>query len=240
MKKVFFNLSVLLALCVCLGFYSCSSSNDDEVLSKPTGVWYGTDAKSGWSCGAQFETYKINSKDSTLCTLTVEDVTNTKVYTLIGGVSFDKNKNVATVTFAKTTDGPTAATLTYKGASNLAVVIAGGTIKYGDYTISKTSSNLTSVAGAWLGSSCSASFNPYIANKDMTATFIVTSGGTSTTYSGIYTYDKSSGKGTFTDSATKVKMTFSTSKNSTTDITTLTMVNSTASYALTRYVVAKQ
>lgn len=220
MNKTVLGLSVL--LCLCLGLGSCSSNDDnnnDYVNSKPAGNWYGSVADNTSSCGAQFETYKINGKDSTLCTVMVEDRANNKVYTMIGGASFAKG-----ITTVKTADGAATIVMQYQSASSIAVVITSGATKFANYTISKLSSGLSSVGGAWMGTNCSASFSSYTKDgKNMTAVFNVTISGQTTKYEGAYTYDPSKGTGTLTDTASKAQVTFAVAADSKTNVAALTM-----------------
>ena len=137
MNKTIFGLCLMAGLS--LSFGSCSSDSDDnniDVNVKPSGNWYTT---SGFS-GVQLMTYSINSKDSSVCVITVEDTTkNDTVYTMVGGVSSFKAP-VTTVTFPSSTDGPQKATLTYQG-NKLAVQITGGKTKINDFTVLNTNWN---------------------------------------------------------------------------------------------------
>ncbi len=228
MNKTIFGLCLMAGLS--LSFGSCSSDSDDDNIDvnvKPSGNWYTT---SGFS-GVQLMTYNINSKDSNVCVITVEDSTkNDTVYTMIGGVSSFKTP-VTTVTFPSSTDGPQKATLTYKG-NQLAVQITGGKTKINDFTVLKTPSQLNSVGGFWSASGCTAYFKRRAAQT--TARISITADSKTVTYSGTYVYDKATSKGTFTSTDKKTTMTFSVSIDSKTNISTLSLVNGTTTYQLKR------
>jgi len=231
MNKKFFGLCLMAGLS--LSFCSCSSDDDNngdniDVKVKPSGNWYTTSA-TGFS-GVQLMTYSINSKDSNVCVIAVEDTKNDTVYTMVGGVSSFKTP-VTTVTFPASTDGPQKATLTYKD-NQLTVQIAGGKTKITDFSVSKTPSQLSSVGGNWSAAGCTAYFKRNATQT--TARISITADSKTVTYSGTYAYDKSTSKGTFTSTDKKTTMTFSVSIDSKTNISTLSLVNGTTTYQLKR------
>jgi hypothetical protein len=234
MNKKIIELGVL--FCLCVGLSGCSSDNDNHHESfnvMPVGNWYGSVSNDSSTCEAEFGHYKINGKDSTLCTLTIEDIKNSKVYLMTGGASFAKD--ITTVKFSNVASGVTQAVFKYLAPNNMTLGISGGTVKFKNYNITKTSL-LNSAAGTWVSKSDTVTFSNHTKDgKNMSAAMQVHVDGKMVHYQGPYTYDHSKGTGTITDTATKQQMTFTIVNNNTSFVNVLTVVSGKNIWVLNRF-----
>lgn len=234
MNKKIIELGVL--FCLFVGLSACSSDNDNHHESfnvMPVGNWYGSVSNDSSSCEAEFGNYRINGKDSMLCTLTIEDIKNSKVYLMTGGASFAKD--ITTVKFSNVASGVTLAEFKYLTANNMILSLSGSTTKFKNYNITKTSL-LKSAAGVWVSKNDTVTFSCHTKDgKNMTTAMQVHVDGKMINSQGSYTYDSSKGTGIITDTATKQQMSFTIVNDNKSSVNTLTIVSGKNVWVLNRF-----